>query len=498
MSTEIDNPSGSPSAWTDGSEDDLGAVALQAFRAGVPEPRRRAALLSEIADNLDANRELVREVAGRETSLTSARLDGEIDRTAYQLRLYGQYVAAGHAVQAIIDTTRPSSVVAGPDLRRMAVPIGPVAVFPASNFPLAFGVIGTDTASALAAGCPAIIKGHPYHPDTTSLLSEFVHEALARQRWHRGWFSVIEGGPSVAQDLVRNPAVRAVGFTGSFNAGRALFDVAAARPEPIPVYAEMSGINPMLITEAALHERGTELAKQLAGVLLASGGQLCTKPGLLMVPAGPHGERFIAQLVEFASTSDSGFPLAKPIMDTFVSRIRDLGRITGVQVKRTSTTAEWTPHVIEVTPSVLTSNQVLLEEIFGPAAVVLRYDNFRQVEETLALISGTLTASVQGTEDELASLAPILHDLTNLAGRLVWNDIPTGVRVGHATTHGGPYPATTFPATTSVGTGAVHRFLRPVVWQSMPPCALPPELRDENPDNLLRLVDGEWTTEPLG
>ena len=448
----------------------------------------RAALLRGAAARLRGAGDEIVAVGGSETGLPEGRLRSELERTAGQLEAFAGVLDAGDYVEAIIDTPDPEAKpIPRPDVRRMLVPIGPVAVFGASNFPLAFSTAGGDTASALAAGCPVIVKGHPAHPGTGELVASQVREAVAEAGLPEGTFAhLLAAGIDVGEALVDAEAIAAVGFTGSTAGGRAIADRAARRPNPIPVYAEMGSVNPIVVTEAALAARGDAIADGLVASVSNFGGQLCTKPGVVFVPDGAAGD-------DFARTVAARLDDVEPTV-LLNERLRDA---LGSAVKHLSERPE--VRALGAAPaSAVATGAALLEEHFGPVVVLLRYGDRDELLAALAQVEGQLTGSIHAQPaEDTELLGPLTELLTARAGRVVYDGFPTGVAVTHGMHHGGPYPATSAPAHTSVGMTAIRRFLRPVAWQNAPAAVLPPELRDENPLGIWRRVDGELTRDPL-
>ncbi|GGM02808.1 aldehyde dehydrogenase family protein [Dactylosporangium sucinum] len=399
-----------------------------------------------VADALDAAREAVIKVAAAETGLTEARLAGELDRTTGQLRLLADHAAAARAT-----VRSPNAAADGADIVRIRVPIGPVAVFAASNFPLAFGVLGGDTAAALAAGCPVVVKAHPAQPETAGLLAGIAATVLAPDR-----FRLVHGGPDVSLALVRDPTVRAVAFTGSPSGGRALMDAAAARPDPVPVYAEMGSLNPVFVLPSALSD--PSWPARLAASVTGSAGQLCTKPGLVVVPT----DAFAADVAAAVAAEPPFSRMLSPAMAAAHTAWRAGAAVHGV------VTATGSPrHAFAVTVDADALTGPLLEEHFGPAVVVCRCPVARY-GELAARLHGSLTATVLGDPQD-PQLPPLLAALVPTAGRVILNGVPTGVAVCEAMHHGGPWPATSNPLYTSVGTRSIERFLRPVALQGLPP-----------------------------
>jgi acyl-CoA reductase-like NAD-dependent aldehyde dehydrogenase len=474
-----------------------------AFRSGaLRDPDARAALLRGAASRLRAAGDEIVAVAGAETGLPEGRLRGELERTAGQLEAFAAVAQAGDYVEAIIDTPDPEAKpIPRPDVRRMLVPIGPVAVFGASNFPLAFSTAGGDTASALAAGCPVVVKGHPSHPGTTSIVARELSAAVADAGLPEGTFSVLQSsGVEVGEALVDEPAVAAVGFTGSFNGGKALYDRAAARERPIPVYAEMGSINPIVVTEAALRARSGAIAEGLATSVSSFGGQLCTKPGVVFVPAGERGEAFAADVGARLAAAEPQVLLNERLRDALAARVADLDGLAE-PVGEPATAAEpgfrFRPGAYRAEAADLREHPDLLDERFGPIVLLVAYGSRDELLDALALIDGQLTGSVHAQDEDADLAATLVEALSERAGRVVFDGFPTGVAVTHGMHHGGPFPATTAPAHTSVGMTAIQRFLRPVALQNAPAHVLAPELRDDNPRGIWRRVNGELTRDAL-
>lgn len=480
---------------------DAATAAFPALRGA--EPSVLADLLGGIADRLESLGDALVETAAAETGLGPVRITGERGRTCGQLRAFAAVVADGSHLDVRIDRANPHTTPPQPDLRRMQVPIGPVAVFGASNFPLAFSVPGGDTASALAAGCPVVAKAHPSHPATSELAGRAITEAVAAAGLPAGTFSLLHGcDVAVSRALVLAPGIRAVGFTGSETAGRALYDLGAGREDPIPVYAEMGSLNPQVVTSRALAARSAELAAGLVGSMTMGTGQFCTKPGIVLVPDDEAGRAFAAQVAEAAGGVAPTPLLNAGIHAALRERLAATTALDGVEVLAAPAADDAPgfhagPTVLATTREVFDRTPALAEEHFGPVTVIVRCGSLVEMAEVARGLGGALAATVHGTDDDAADLDEILVALRELAGRVIWNQFPTGVAVAPAMHHGGPYPATTFPAHTSVGTAAIRRFLRPVTFQNVPQVLLPPPLRDDNPRGLLRLVDGAMTDAAL-
>ncbi|QES22910.1 aldehyde dehydrogenase (NADP(+)) [Streptomyces venezuelae] len=472
-------------------EVDRAVSAAHGARAALADRTVRAAFLRTAADLLDAAREHVIEAADAETALGPVRLGGELARTTAQLRSFAEVVTEGSFLDVRIDLPDPDATPPRSDMRRWKIPLGVVAVYAASNFPLAFSVPGGDTASALAAGCPVVVKAHPDHPATSELCASLLRRAAAKEGLPEDVVVLVHGFDA-GVELVRHPLVAAAGFTGSVRGGRALFDAAAARPVPIPFHGELGSLNPVVITPAAAEERAEELGAGLAASMTLGAGQFCTKPGFVLAPQGEAGDRFLAALTAGVSETEPAVMLDHRMRDAFVAGVAERGALDGVRTPVTpGAGGEHTVSagVLAVDADRLTGGDagtdagsghgLLLEECFGPVTVVARYSTGDEVTAVLGLLPGNLTATLHIAEEDVAA-APLLAELTPLAGRVLVNGWPTGVAVAAAQHHGGPYPATT-STSTSVGATAIERWLRPVTYQSTPDHLLPPELRDGNP-----------------
>ncbi|MCB5907283.1 aldehyde dehydrogenase (NADP(+)) [Streptomyces pinistramenti] len=482
------------------AEVDTAVRAAHAARPALADRTVRAALLRRAADLLDAAGERVIEAADAETALGPGRLTGELARTTYQLRAFADSVDEGAFLDVLIDHADPALAPPRPDLRRYKIPLGTVAVYAASNFPLAFSVPGGDTASALAAGCPVVVKAHPDHPATSELCAALLRRAAADVGLPDGVIGLVHGFRA-GLDLVRHPLVGAAGFTGSVRGGRALHDAAAARPHPIPFHGELGSLNPVVVTESAAAERAEEIGAGLAGAITLGTGQFCVKPGLVLAPEGEAGDRLLTALTAAVSDTEAGVLLDHRMRDAFLDGVRTRAALPGVHAPVTpGAGGEHTVSAGFLTlPAAAlaedSTHDLLLEECFGPVTVLARYTDEAEIAAVLARLPGNLTATLQLGADESAGRdgagrgGRLLADVTELAGRVVVNGWPTGVAVAPAQHHGGPYPATTSTAT-SVGTAAVERWLRPVAYQDTPPALLPPELREDNPLGLPRRVDG--------
>ncbi|WP_019815995.1 aldehyde dehydrogenase (NADP(+)), partial [Saccharomonospora saliphila] len=453
-------------------------------------------LLTAVADALDAHADDLVPLAERETALPRARLVGELARTTFQLRHVAAHITEGSVFDVVIDTADPDHPLgARPDLRRLSVPMGPAVVFAAGNFPFAFSVAGTDTASALAAGCPVVVKAHPGHPELSRRTARVVTEALAGAP--DGTFALVEGYDT-GRAVLLDPRIKVGAFTGSLSAGRALADLAHSRPEPIPFHGELGSLNPAFVTPGALRARGAEIAAGFVSSFTLGAGQFCTKPGLLFLPDG-HG------LAEALRTALAEVPaaemLTERIRDGFAGTAAELAAVPGVRTLvegGARPDGRVVPTLLTCTvPALLDHADTLLRECFGPASLVVTYGGTGELRAATERFDGTLTATLHTEPGEEALAGELLTRLRERAGRLVVNGWPTGVAVTAAMHHGGPWPATTSPAHTSVGSGAVERFLRPVSYQNVPQTLLPAPLRDRNELGIPRRVDGRVTTDDL-
>ncbi|WP_405482235.1 aldehyde dehydrogenase (NADP(+)) [Streptomyces sp. NBC_00009] len=479
-------------------EVDQAVRAARAATGALADRTVRAAFLRSAAELLDASKDHLVEAADAETALGPVRLTGELARTSYQLRAFADIVDEGAFLGIVIDHPDDSATPPIPDLRRYKVPLGVVAVYSASNFPFAFSVPGGDTASALAAGCPVVVKAHPDHPATSELVASVLRRAAAQHGIPEGVLGLVHGFEAGVA-LVKHPLVSAAGFTGSVRGGRALFDAAAARPVPIPFHGELGSLNPVVITAEAAAERAEQIGAGLAGSMTLGVGQFCVKPGLVFAPTGADGDRLVKSLTDAVSDTDAGVLLDHRMRDNFVAGVAERAELPDVDAPVTP--GAGSEHT--VSPGFLTvpaqrlatdggDHDLLLEECFGPVTVVARYEDDAEVTSVLSRLPGNLSATVHLSEGEAAGQgrgAEILAELTPLAGRVLVNGWPTGVAVAPAQHHGGPYPATT-STSTSVGGTAVERWLRPVAYQNTPEALLPPELRDDNPLGLPRRYEG--------
>ncbi|GAA2277618.1 aldehyde dehydrogenase (NADP(+)) [Streptomyces atrovirens] len=478
-------------------EVDAAVRAAHDARGALTDRTVRAAFLRAAADELEAARDQLVEVADAETALGPVRLTGELARTCYQLRAFAGIVEEGAFLDVVINHPDDTATPPVPDLRRYKIPLGVVAVYSASNFPFAFSVAGGDTASALAAGCPVVVKAHPDHPGLSELVAKVLRRAAARHDLPEGVLGLVHGFEA-GIELIKHPLVSAAGFTGSIRGGRALFDAAAARPVPIPFHGELGSLNPVVVTEAAAAERGEAIGAGLAGSMTLGVGQFCVKPGLVLAPAGAAGDALVKSLTDAVSDTDAGVLLDHRMRDNFVAGVAERGRLPDVESPVTpGAGGEHTVSAgfLTVPASRLAQegeHDLLLEECFGPVTVVARYEDDAEVRGVLSRLPGNLTATVQLSAGEAAGEgrgAELVQELTPLAGRVLVNGWPTGVAVAPAQHHGGPYPATT-STSTSVGGTAIERWLRPVVYQGTPEALLPAELKDDNPLGLPRRFNG--------
>ena len=496
-----------PPAYHSASPGDLNFVATQAAEAfqsySQLSTKARAAFLRRIADALDASKQALAERANLETALPMPRLLGEVGRTSNQLRLFAALVEEGSWVNARIDPALlDRQPLPRPDIRSMLRPLGPVAVFGASNFPLAFSVAGGDTASALAAGCPVIVKAHPAHPGTSELVAQILTEAVAAESLPPGVFTMLfDAGTTIGAALVQHPQVAAVAFTGSLRAGRALMDLAAARPAPIPCFTEMSSGNPVFVLPSALNKSPKELAKNLFGSFTLGAGQFCTKPGIVFLPPADldsntdQASDFELELAGHVDLAEASFLLTAGIAREYSRATQE--RASKVFLAANSREPQSAPEfaarakLFRTTLDKFLDQPELADEIFGPDTLLIRCakpDDYQRAARTL---TGHLTATILGDEDDLIAHRDLIQVLEQKAGRVLINGFPTGVEVNHAMVHGGPYPSTSDPRFTSVGTQAIYRFAKPVCYQNFPQQLLPAELQDTNPLNIRRLRDGK-------
>jgi 2,5-dioxopentanoate dehydrogenase len=475
---------------------ELAETAFEIFRETTGE--QRAIFLEDIADEIMALGDELLARANLETGLPAARLTGERARTVNQLKMFAQIVREGSWVDARIDKAIPDrQPVPKPDLRRMLIPIGPVIVFGASNFPFAYSVAGGDTASALATGNPVIVKAHERHPGTSELVATAIRRAVQACNLPAGTFSMLHGfGKTVGMALVKHPFTKAVGFTGSRTAGRALFDAAAARSEPIPVFAEMSSLNPIFILPGAVQERGVKIAEGLKNSVTLGAGQFCTKPGLVFGLQGAGFDQFQKDLAQSLEAVTPTTMLHAGIAGSYRKSLARVSGISGVKLlarsKENSDSAKTQGESVLVYADAANfqKHPELAEEVFGPFSILISARTIPELEAIAQNLEGQLTATIHGTVADFQAAKKLLQILERKAGRLILNGFPTGVEVCPSMNHGGPYPATTDVRFTSVGTAALHRFVRPICYQDFSASQLPDALKDENPSGIWRLVNG--------
>lgn len=483
---------------------DLAEEASESFRNTAPPVR--AKFLRQIATGIEAIADELVGRANQETGLPEARLRGELGRTAGQLRLFANIVEEGSWVNARIDPAEPErKPLPRADIRSMLRPLGPIAVFGSSNFPLAFSVAGGDTASALAAGNTVVVKAHSAHPGTSELVGQVIANSVRENGLHPGTFALLFGqGTEVGVALVKHPKIKAVGFTGSLHGGKALMDLCAARPEPIPCFTEMSSVNPVFVLPEALGTRAAQIATGLFGSFTLGVGQFCTKPGLVFLPANADADALVAELKKQVDQAT-----CQPMLTEGISKSYKGGIALRTGHKAVKTLAQAAapgdlkscyavPALFEINSQELEKNPELAGEVFGPSTLIIRYKNR---EEMLALargVEGQLTATLQATENDMHQYPDLVNILERKAGRLIVNGFPTGVEVCHAMVHGGPFPSTSDSRFTSVGSLAIYRFARPVCYQDFPQSTLPDALKDTNPHGILRMINGKYSHDAVG
>ena len=480
-------------------------LAIEKANAAAPVYKRlsyqqRADFLDKIADEIIAIGPLLIETTVKETALPEWRLLAERDRTTNQLRFFANILREGSWLRAIIDLPNPSNP-AKSDLRQMQIPLGVAGVFGASNFPYAFSVAGGDTASALAAGCPVVHKAHPAHPVTAELVGQAVIKAAQQTGMPEGVFSMVQGVTyQTGLHIVGHPFVKAVAFTGSYQGGKALFDAANKREEPIPVYSEMGSFNPVFILPGILAEQGTELAKALADSNLLGTGQYCTNPGVMVLPDSADAGQFMNDFKTSVDNASGGTMLSDSIYRSYAKGTEKLAGHKGVEVYGKGTSEHDTaaiPYMFKADADAFFTNEALSEEYFGPASVHVVTKNDDEVYKIARNLRGQITATIWGNEQDLKDYAELRYILEEKVGRILINGTPTGVEVANAMVHGGPFPATTNSATTSVGGTAIYRFTRPVCYQNFPDSSLPEPLQNINPLGILRLVDNDYNRNPI-
>lgn len=460
--------------------------------------KEKAAFLEAIADEIMALGDDLIKRSMAESGLPEGRLVGERGRTVNQLKLFAQVLREGSWVDARIDYADPDrKPLPKADIRSMLKPLGPVGIFGASNFPLAFSVAGGDTASALAAGCSIVVKGHPAHPGTSEMVGMAIKKAIKKSGMPEGTFSMVQGASiAVGQAIVRHPAIKAIGFTGSFKGGKSLFDEAAKREEPIPVYAEMGSTNPVFILPRALKAQKESIAQDLSASVNLGVGQFCTNPGLVFLEASDEEVNFRELLAEKMGIAEPGVMLTKGIRDNYTAGIASLAKVKGVEIlaegKKETTACYGSSYLLHAQANTFIEEPLLEEEVFGPSTLTVTAQSKSELIAAAKKLHGHLTITIHGTEEDLEEHRDLIGLLEQKAGRLTINGYPTGVEVCNAMVHGGPFPATTDSRTTSVGTAAIFRFTRPICYQNYPQSLLPDELKNENPLGIMRLVDGSY------
>jgi 2,5-dioxopentanoate dehydrogenase len=492
-----------PTTFSEASEKELNqavdkaATAFQSYRSksGV----QRAEFLEAIANEILALGDALIDRCTAETGLPVARITGERGRTTGQLNLFAQMLREGSWVQASIDLAQPTrEPLPKPDIRSMQLAIGPVAVFGASNFPLAFSVAGGDTVSALAAGCPVVVKAHPAHPGTCELIATAIVAAAQKTNMPEGVFSMIHGGAAIGVGLVNHPSIKAVGFTGSYTVGKILFDAAAKREEPIPVYSEMGSVNPVFILPEALEKNGDSIAQGYTNAVNMGVGQFCTNPGMLLIEKAPQSEPFLNLVKAAFEATTGGTMLTEGIQNAYNKGVDLLKTVKESVVlaegKPSETYTGVAPVVFKVAAKDLNVNHALSEEVFGPTSVIVEANSKTELIEVAQKLKGHLTATLWGTPKDLIDNQDLIKILEQKVGRVIINGFPTGVEVCHSMVHGGPFPSTTNAASTSVGTNAIYRFTRAVCYQGFTDEILPDELKQSNPLKIFRKIDGKYGT----
>ena len=438
-------------------------------------PSQRSLFLETIAVNVEALGDDLLKIINEETALSLTRLTGERSRTTGQLRLFAQLLREGNWNKEIVDEPLPDrKPVARPGMIQMQVPIGVVAVFGASNFPLAFSVAGGDTASALASGCPVVFKAHPAHPATCQFIGHAIAKAAKETGMPNGTFSMLHGKSNeVGGTLVAHPLIKAVAFTGSFKGGKALYDLAVRRPEPIPVYAEMGSVNPVFFLPEAVKRGGESLASQFGQSVTMGSGQFCTNPGFCILINNEESKLFIQHVADGLSATPIHPLLTKGITDAYISGLEKQHKMSGAPMLTITAEANIKPSIMTVSAKHLMQNPDYFEEVFGPSTVAVLADSFDEMFRLAEVMPGQLTGTIHASENDYATAKELIAFLTQKVGRVIMNGFPTGVEVCHAMVHGGPYPATTDSRVTSVGTGSIYRFTRPVCYQNIPHSLLP-------------------------
>ena len=460
--------------------------------------KEKALFLETIAEEIEMLGNNLIERCHEETGLPKIRLVGERARTVNQLKLFAELLKEGAWVEARIETAIPDrQPVPKPDIRSMYKALGPVGIFGSSNFPLAFSVAGGDTSSALAAGCSVIFKAHPAHPGTCELIATAIINAVLKTKMPNGTFSMVHGKSNeVGMSIVSHPLIKAIGFTGSFRGGKAIYDAAVRRNEPIPVYAEMGSTNPVFILPGALRERNEEIAKGLTASVTLGVGQFCTNPGLVFFEESDEAEKFQYAAIESFSNVTAGTMLSSEIQNAYQNGIKNISNMPEIQIlaegKTSGTIGEGIAYLFQTNAEEFLINEQLEEEIFGPSTLFVKSHKKSELLKAAEKLHGHLTVTIHATKEDLEIYKDLISILERKAGRLIINGFPTGVEVCHSMVHGGPFPATTDSRTTSVGTLAINRFVRPVCYQNFPDELLPDEIKNGNPLGIWRLVNGEW------
>lgn len=473
--------------------------ALDAFQTyKLVSPARKAEFLNEIATAIEAKREQLVAIAHEESNLPLARLNGELSRTTNQLKMFGRLVLEGSWVEAAIDTADKDRTPPKPDTRKMLVPVGPVVVFGASNFPFAFSTAGGDTASALASGSTVVIKGHSAHAGTSKLVYEAIAIAIKKAGMPENTVQhVLGSGNTVGKALVQHPATTGVGFTGSFAGGKALWEIANQREIPIPVFAEMSSINPVVFFPDTLEQNAAALAKTYAASITLGVGQFCTNPGLLLATKSNALDNFLGLLGKEIEQVAPQKMLHGGIQQSYAKGLNQALSQKGIEKVGAAVAepgeGEALPTVAKVAAKDFLKNPHLREEIFGPYSLAVVCEDKTELSAALSLLKGQLTTTVMATDKDIEANKDIITLQATLAGRVILNDVPTGVEVCASMVHGGPYPSTTDGGYTSVGTTAIKRWVRPVCFQNFKDSMLPDELKNSNPLHIWRIVNNEWT-----
>jgi len=505
------NPATGESSTTHFTNADLAQVdsaveiAAQAFDSySQYSDAQKAIFLRTIAQELETIRPAIVEHATWETALPDMRINGELGRTIGQLNMFAALLEKGDWKRPVIDLAQPERApLPKPDLRLTQVPLGPVVVFSASNFPLAFSVAGGDTASALAAGCPVIVKTHGAHPATSELVAGAILSAIAKCNVPKGVFAMVHGsGRTIGTALVKHPKVKAVGFTGSIAGGRALYDVAVSRPEPIPFFGELGSTNPVYLLAQSLEENAENIAESFLASLMMGVGQFCTSPGMLIAIKGSAMDRLLATLAEKVPTLGAGSLLTAGICDSYNKLCAQRTQLTSLKTIAKGTSGDSTASqaqvaLFSVDASDYLANAELEEEVFGPSTLVISCDDEAQMMAVAASMKGHLTAAIFAVDADQAAAATLLPILQQRIGRVLFDGYGTGVELSSAMSHGGPYPSSSASQTTSVGTRAIERFTRPLCYQNTPDALLPPELKNANPNGIMRLINDQWSDQAI-